>query len=262
MLAPAEILGKTIQTGVDKTHKTLVEQLVLGFLGGAMIALGYLAFIRVSASVPRELSSVGIFLGASVFPIGLILILLAGGELITGNMTVVGTAWLSKKVTTTALLKNWLVITVANLVGAIFVAYAFGYLTGLTSTGIFAESVANIAQGKIAATPLQAFLSGIGCNWVVGLSIWMCYGAKDATGKILAIWFPIMTFVAIGLQHSVANMFIIPAAIFVGKATWLEFVTNLVPVYIGNVIGGVVFVGLFYVLAYGKHLEENKGELN
>lgn len=256
LLTPVEILEKTIKVGVEKTQKTLLAQLVLGFIGGAMISLGYLAYVRVSASVPSEFSSIGTLIGASVFPIGLIVIVLAGGELITGNMMAVSTSWIAKKISLSALVRNFVIITLANVVGALFVAYFFGYSTGLTTTGIFGEYVAKIAHAKIAATPWQAFLSGIGCNWFVGLAVYMSYGAKDAAGKIMAMWFPVMTFVAIGFQHSVANMFIIPAAIFAGDATWMEFLTNFIPVYAGNIVGGLVFIGLFYNLAYGDHLNE------
>lgn len=253
MFTPAEILEKAIQAGIDKTNKTLSAQAVLGFIGGAMISLGYLLYVKVTAVIPADFSSLGTLLGASVFPIGLIVILLAGGELITGNMMAVGTAWVSKNITLRAFIKNSVIITFFNFIGALFVAYVLGHLTGITSTGVYAENVAHIAQAKIAATPLQAFLSGIGCNWFVGLAVWLCYGAKDAAGKILATWWPVMAFVLAGFQHSVANMFIIPAAIFTGNATWMEFIANFIPVYTGNIVGAVVFIGLFYVIAYGKH---------
>lgn len=258
VLTPAEILEKTIQAGIDKTNKTLSAQAVLGFIGGAMISLGYLLYVRVTASIPAEFSSLGSLLGASVFPIGLIVILLAGGELVTGNMMAVSTAWLSKKISLLALIKNLAIITFFNFIGALFVSYVLGHLTGLTSTGLYLENVSHIAQAKIGATPLQAFLSAIGCNWFVGLGVWLCYGAKDAAGKILATWWPVMAFVLAGFQHSVANMFIIPAAIFTGNATWMDFISNFIPVYLGNIVGGAVFVGLFYIIAYGDHKNGNK----
>lgn len=250
MLTPEEIRETAIKTGRKKVEKPLQAKWILGFIGGAMISLGYLAYIRVASSMAEEWGSVASFLGAAVFPVGLIVILLGGGELITGNMMAVSIAWLDKKVTTKELLENWLEITFANFIGAFFVAYVFGHVVGLTSAEPYLHEVLTLTQGKLSADPLQAFLSGIGCNWFVGLALWLCYGAKDTTGKILGIWFPVMTFVAIGFQHSVANMFLIPAAIFEGGATWAAFFLNVIPVYFGNIIGGGLFVSLFYYQAY------------
>lgn len=247
MYPPEEIMDISIEMGVKKIKKTLQAKLILGFIGGAMISLGYLAYIRVISSVAEEWGSFASFIGACVFPVGLIVILLGGGELITGNMMAVASAWFDKKASTKDVILNWLTITFANLIGALFVAYFFGHIVGLTNSGVFLEETIAVAQAKIAATPLQAFISGIGCNWFVGLALWLCYGAKDGAGKILAIWFPVMTFVAIGFQHSVANMFIIPAAIFEGGATWGQFIQNVIPVYFGNIVGGAVMVsGLYY----------------
>ncbi|QIL45963.1 formate/nitrite transporter family protein [Vagococcus coleopterorum] len=253
MYSPEEITDISIKMGAKKVAKPLLTKLILGFIGGAMISLGYLAYIRVIASIAHEWGSFASFIGACVFPIGLIVILLGGGELITGNMMAVAIAWFDKKVSGKDLVSNWAIITLANFAGALFVAYFFGHVTGLTTDGAYLIETATVAQSKIAATPLQAFVSGIGCNWFVGLSLWLCYGAKDGAGKILAIWFPVMTFVAIGFQHSVANMFVIPAAIFEGNATWLDFIQNVIPVYAGNVVGGAIMVGGLYYLALKHH---------
>lgn len=253
MYAPYEITEISIDNGVKKIQKPLLAKLILGFIGGAMISLGYLAYIRVSASIPHDLASVASLVGASVFPIGLIVILLAGGELITGNMMAVAIAAMDRKISFKNLVINWLTITFANIIGALFVAYFFGHLVGLTASGVYAEQVASIAHHKVEATWLQAIISGIGCNWFVGLALWLGYGAKDAAGKILAIWFPVMVFVAIGFQHSVANCFIIPAAIFEGHGQWSEFIRNFIFVYLGNIIGGSIFVSGFYYLSYNHH---------
>lgn len=253
MFSPAEIMELSIDSGTKKIQKPLLAKLILGFIGGAMISLGYLAYIRVSASVPADLASLGSLAGAAVFPIGLIVILLGGGELITGNMMAVGIAAMDRKVTVSQLLINWLTITAANIVGAVFVAYFFGHITGLTSSGVYLAQVQSLAEHKVAASFLQAFISGIGCNWFVGLALWLCYGAKDSAGKILGIWFPVMIFVAIGFQHSVANCFVIPAAIFEGTLGWNEFVQNFIPVYLGNIVGGTIFVSGFYYLSFKHH---------
>ncbi|MFB8447464.1 formate/nitrite transporter family protein [Enterococcus thailandicus] len=253
MYSPSEILAISIENGQKKIEKTWIAKWILGFIGGAMISLGYLAYIRVSASIPTDLASVQALVGASVFPIGLIVILLAGGELITGNMMAVSTAWMAKKVSFKELLLNWLTITLANLLGAFFVAYAFGHVLGLTHSGVYLDQVLSLAEHKVNVSWEQAVISGIGCNWFVGLALWLCYGAKDAAGKILGIWFPVMIFVAIGFQHSVANAFVIPAAIFEGSLSWGEFFRNFLLVYVGNILGGGVFVSGFYYLSYKGH---------
>ena len=249
-LDPAEILAVTIKKGEAKAANSLVGLTSLGFLGGAFISAGYLAYIRVAGAIPSDWSGLATLLGSAVFPIGLICILIGGGELITGNMMAVSAAWFAKKVTTLQLLRNWAVVTFANLLGALFVAYFFGHIVGLTE-GAFLEKTVHLAETKIAVDFWQSFVSGIGCNWFVGMGLWLCYGAKDVTGKILGTWFPVMTFVLIGFQHVVANMFVIPAAIWAGgHFTWGDFIANAIPVYLGNMVGGATLVAGLYTIAY------------
>lgn len=247
---PQRIAQLAVEAGARKAGLPLPSMLILGFLAGAFISIGYLLDIRVTANLPENWGTFGSFLGAAVFPLGLILIILAGGELLTGNMMAVSIACLSKKVTIGRLLNNWFWITISNFIGSIFVAYVFGHLAGLTDHGPFLTKTIAMAQGKLDEGFWESLYSGIGCNWLVGLSVWLSYGAEDIGGKILAIWFPIMGFVAIGFQHVVANMFLIPAAIFAGHFSWSEYILNFIPVFIGNAIGGSVFVALAYWLAY------------
>lgn len=256
MMNPAEILAATIHHGQEKVKRPMLEKAVLGFIGGALISLGYLLYIRVISSVVDDFGSLASFIGAAVFPIGLIVILMGGGELITSNMTAVSVSFFAKKVKFSDLLKNWIVITIFNLLGAFFVAFFFAHIVGLTSTGVYREELITVAHSKINATWLQTLVSGVGCNWFVGLAMWLSYGAKDAAGKVMVIWFPTMAFVAIGFQHSVANAFAIPAAIFEGGATWMEFIRNFSLVYAGNIIGGVIFVAGFYFLGYKRQMND------
>jgi len=235
----------------------LLSVLVLGFLAGAFIAFGFLLDIRVIAAAPPEWSSINSFIGGALFPIGLILVLLAGGELLTGNMMCLSLAKFSKRISTTQLLRNLFLITVSNFISALFVAYFFGHVVGLTASGPYLEKVIEMAGHKIDENFLQAFISGIGCNWLVSLAVWLSYGADSISGKILGIWFPTMTFVAIGFQHVVANMFLIPAAIFEGYYTWNDYVMNFIPVWLGNFIGGAVFVACAYWISYLKQTETN-----
>lgn len=256
MMNPSEILATTIVQGQKKVARPMMEKAVLGFLGGALISFGYLLYIRVIASVAHDWGSFSSFIGAAVFPVGLICILLGGGELITSNMTAVTASFLDKKVKLSALIQNWIWITIFNIIGAVFVAYFFGHIVGLVSDGAYKIELMNLAHAKLATNPLQTFISGIGCNWFVGLAMWMCYGAKDAAGKILAIWFPIMAFVAIGLQHSVANAFLLPAAVFENGVTWIQAIDNFGIVFLGNIVGGAIFVAAFYYLGYKRQMQE------
>ncbi|WP_435922810.1 formate/nitrite transporter family protein [Paenibacillus sp. DYY-L-2] len=249
---PDQIAKVTVEMGIKKAHNPLLTVLVLGFLGGAFIALGFLLDIRVIAGAPKEWGSFANFIGAAVFPIGLILVLLAGGELLTGNMMAVPLSRMAKKITTGEMCKNLVLITLSNFIGALFVAYFFGHVAGLTSSGVYLEKLVDMAGHKLDDGFVQAFVSGIGCNWLVALAVWLSYGADNMSGKILGIWFPTMAFVAIGFQHVVANMFLIPAAIFEGYYSWGEYLRNFVPVWLGNLAGGALFVAGAYWTAYLK----------
>ncbi|MDF2925527.1 MAG: formate/nitrite transporter [Paenibacillaceae bacterium] len=249
-LTPKEIAEYTSESGYKKATLPLHAVLALGFAAGAFIALGFLLDIRVIASMPAEWGSFATFIGAAVFPVGLILVLIGGGELLTGNMMAVPLARFTGKITTWQMLRNLLLITISNFAGAMFVAYFFGHVVGLTEAGAFLAKTVDMAEHKVHDSFLQSFISGIGCNWLVALAVWLSYGAKDIGGKILGIWFPTMAFVAIGFQHVVANMFLIPAAIFAGHLTWADYFQNFVPVWLGNLVGGSIFVAGIYFVAY------------
>jgi len=135
------------------------------------------------------------------------------------------------------------------------VAYFFGHLLGLTE-GAYLDKTVAAATSKASADFVHAFVSGIGCNWLVCLAVWLAYASREMSGKILGIWFPIMAFVAIGFQHVVANMFLIPAAIFAGYLSWAALVHNLVAVFLGNAVGGAIFVGLAYYVSFGAAAQE------
>ena len=156
LLTPDKILEISIKNGVKKTSYPLLTTLILGFQAGAFISLGFLLYIRVTAPLSEGLSGLSAILGASVFPIGLILTLIAGGELLTGNMMVVPLARFAAKINTKQVMLNWFLITVSNFFGAIFVAYFFGHIVGLTETGVYLDSTVHIAEHKINATFLSS----------------------------------------------------------------------------------------------------------
>lgn len=246
---PSQIAEVSIQKGVEKANLNKWSMLILGFMAGAFVALGYIAYIRLTGTLPKEMGSLSTLLGSMIFPIGIILILIGGGELLTGNMMAVGIACVAKKVSFKKLMENWLLILFFNFLGAVFVAFVFGHYLGLVEGDYLYKTVAT-AYSKIDATFMEALVSAIGCNWLVAMAVWLSYAAKDVTGKIVGMYMPVMVFVLIGFQHVVANMFIIPAAIFAGEATWMDLINNVIPVFIGNGIGGAVFVGMMYFYAY------------
>ena len=147
-------------------------------------------------------------------------------------------------------MKNLIIITLANLVGAVFVAYFLGHVTGLTEGAIFAK-ILTTAESKVNATFWQGVFSDVGCNWLVGMGVWLSFCAKDVGGKIIGIWFPIMTFVAVDFQHVVANMFVIPVEMFSGaNITLMQFFNNMCIIFLGNFLGGAILVAGLYTIAY------------
>ena len=250
---PAEVAEISIKKGVEKANLNKLTMMLLGFAAGAFVALGFVAYIRATGGMPSEWGSLVTLIGAMIFPVGIIMILIGGGELLTGNMMAVGIAFAAKKVSFAKLMENWLLILFFNFLGAIFVAYFFGHYLGLVEGEYLYKTVAT-AQAKINDSFMQSLVSGIGCNWLVAMAVWLSYAAKDVAGKIAAMYMPVMVFVLIGFQHVVANMFIIPAAIFAGEATWMDLINNVIPVFIGNGIGGAVFVGMIYYYAYKNDL--------
>lgn len=250
-----DILGDKAKA---KKELSIIKLFLLAILGGAFIGLGFLACIRGSGTVPAEWGSFGTLIGACLFPIGLIGIVLVGGELATGNMMTMMIGALQKKISFIDVIYNWLVVMLGNLLGGIIVAYLWGHIVGLTE-GAFLEKTLSIANARAGDSPLTAFVSAIGCNIFVCMAVWLSASSKDITGKILGAWFPIMIFVVIGFQHVVANAFVIPAAIFSGESdiTWAAFFLNIVIVFLGNAVGGALVMGLPCYLMYGKKADSS-----
>jgi len=265
--APQTIATTVAQSvGVKKTTSPWLSVLVLGILAGAYIGFGGLLSTTVTFDLVEKMGS-GFtkFMGGAVFSVGLMLVVIAGAELFTGNNLMV-TSTLAKEITFQTMLKRWGLVYVANFIGSLILALLF-YLSGLWKTqgnalGIKALS---IAYSKVTLDFWEALFRGIGCNWLVCLAVWMALAARQTIGKIFAIFFPIMAFVAIGFEHCVANMYFIPTGIFLNKWAgltlpqgvdmsilgWGNFIIkNLIPVTIGNIIGGGVFVGMSYWSAY------------
>ena len=247
MVTLEETVSIVRNLGITKVHKRFNEKMILSIIAGAAIAFGYIAYFRTAAFVEGGL---GVILGAAFFPMGLMIVLMVGGELLTGNMMVVGTAWLHKDVSTKDLLLNWLHITVGNLIGASIIALVYGFYLG--SVDVTSVLIKDTVLIKMADTPIQMIISGIGCNIFVGISVWMYLSAKDGFLKFIAIWFPITVFVILGFQHVVANMFVLVLGLGTNTITFTQYLVNIVNVFIGNALGGVIFVGLLYSLVAGS----------
>jgi formate/nitrite transporter len=247
--------------GCSKTNLPTGKLLALGFLAGAFIAFGGLLAIIVGKGVNTEVLGPGIgkLIFGGVFPVGLILVVIAGAELFTGNTACTIPAVLSGKSTWGGLLRNWVLAYIGNFVGSIFVALFLAYLTGLTDADPWLSATQAIAEGKVKLDYVELFFRGVGCNWLVCLAVWLAVASDDINSKIWGIWWPIMAFVALGFEHSIANMFFIPLGIFNGAdVTWVDFIVkNLIPVTVGNIVGGAFFVGFVYWWIYG-HRSESK----
>jgi len=263
---PKEVVKSLTKAAINKNKISILNCLILGFLAGAFIGLGGLVAIRAVAALPVEIwGSMGRLVLAGVFPVGLMMIVFTGSELATGNMSTQPLAWLNDKINLKGVFKNWTFVFIGNVIGSLFVAYFFGKITGILGAEPQASYIVNLANSKVDLSWGEAFWRGVGCNWLVGIAIWMSAATDNMIGKIMAIWWPIMTFVAIGFEHSIANSFFVPAGIFIGNSAaytgtalsvnWQSFlVKNLIPVTIGNIVGAVVFVSLasWYIYSYNS----------
>lgn len=244
---PAQIADLMESAGVAKARMPLGQMLMLAVLAGAFIAFGAAAYLMVMTGAdpgfgPHRL------LGGLVFSLGLILVIVGGAELFTGNALMVMAA-VDGKITPAALARNWAVVYAGNLIGALTMAAAFG-LTGLLD-GPMGETAAKIATAKAAGSALPWLVKGALCNALVCLAVWLTFSARDTTGKILSILWPISAFVLLGLEHSIANMFFLPLGMLAGaEISASAALGNLFWVTLGNILGGAGGVAMAYRYAY------------
>ena len=268
--ALAQIVTKKV--GVAKVSTSILNMIILGILAGVYIGFGaaLATLVGHDAAAKVGVGIAQILIGA-VFSVGLILVVIAGAELFTGNNLMMAGA-LGREFSYQRMLNCWVIVYLANFAGAmllVLIMYESG-LWKMASSSVGAKAVA-IALAKVNLTFSEAFFRGIGCNWLVCLAVWMALSAKDIAGKILAIFFPIAAFVALGYEHCVANMYFIPMGLFlkgtaaadlighsVVSLTWSNFfLNNLIPVTLGNIIGGAMFVGSTYWLVYMRKKNKN-----
>ncbi len=255
--SPKETTCSVDNIGCNKIGMEVGPLLTLSFLAGAFIAFGGLLAVIVGGGVPEiKAANPGLqkFIFGAVFPVGLMLVVVAGAELFTGNNASCVPPVLSRKAPWSGLARNWTVSYIGNFLGSIFVVIFLTYMTGLFASDPWLSSITGIAEAKVSQGFWPLFFKGIGCNWLVCLAVWLAIASDDVASKVFGIWFPIMAFVAIGFEHSIANMFFIPAGIMYGASvTWSDFfIVNLIPVTLGNIVGGALFVGGIYWYVYDR----------
>ena len=259
--------------GALKANLDATSTFVLAVLAGAFIALGALFATTVTAgtagSVPFGIARL---LAGLVFCLGLVLVVVGGAELFTGNALIV-MAWASGKLAIARMLRNWALVFAGNLVGAMGTA-AIVFISGQHALGggAVGQSALAIAQAKVELTFIEAVARGMLCNALVCLAVWLSLSARSTTDRILAVVFPVSAFVAVGFEHSIANMYFVPMGLFIKQwasasfwigigqtanefeaLTWTAMIQrNLLPVTLGNIIGGVVMVGAVYWFIYRR----------
>lgn len=264
---PTEILQAACAAGVYRTKMDTWNLLLRGFMAGLFIAVGAALATVCSTGLEKVAPGFKQLIAGAVFPVGLIAIVLTGMLLFTGDCMLLPMAAFNKKATWAKVANIWLWVYIGNFVGSLFWAYLMsvgplskGGTAEVTAFGVNAAAIAVAkTQPYIDAGTVglwSAFMKGIACNLLVNTAILLALSAKNMIGKFFGIWFPIMAFVASGFEHSVANMYFIPAGIMVGaKVTWGQFLLwNLAPVTLGNIIGGMIFIGLVYFIAFKKEM--------
>lgn len=260
--SPPQIAQRIESAGVAKARLPLLAMSVLGICAGGFIGLGAL-YSMIVASDPSLSFATGRLLAGVTFSMGLVLVVVAGAELFTGNNLMV-MAWADSRITTAELLRNWIVVYFANALGAVGLAVIVWLSRhGEMSQGLVGAQYVRIAAAKMALPFWEAFYKGVLCNLLVCLAVWMAMAGRSVSDKVLAIVLPVSAFVAAGFEHSVANMYLIPLGILISRAApaggpvlgWWDLASNLVPVTLGNVAGGSIMVAAVFRLIYRRELK-------
>ncbi len=257
--SPTQIAERVEATGVTKARLPLLSMIMLGIMAGFFIGLGGLYFTLVTSDASLGFAAARL-LGGLAFSLGLILVVVAGAELFTGNNLLV-MAWADGKISNSEILKNWLIVLVSNFAGAVLLAFLVSNSSHIAMNGGAVElQYLKIAAAKCSLPLGKAFVSGILCNTLVCLAVWMAMAGRSVVDKAVAIIFPISAFVAAGFEHSIANMYFITMGLIMKEGhddlpnidaiSWSGFMGNLGPVILGNVVGGGLFVALIYYVIY------------
>jgi len=257
VLSSPEIITTAENTAIQKISFSTRKTLTLAILAGIYIAMGGLLSLVIGYGFPEiTTNNPGLqrLLSGAMFPLGLILVVFAGAELFTGNNAVLIPGLCNHKYGLIPVLRNWLLVYIGNFIGAIFFVYVMVYLADIVKSDPWNTAIQNIAEAKVGMSWGVTFIKGIGANWFVCLAVWLGIACRSAAGKFIGLWFPVTCFVALGYEHSIANMFFIPLGMLQGADVEIyDFVVrNLIPATLGNITGGAFFVGGLYWLAYHK----------
>ena len=266
-LTPDRIGPVFAEAAVKKSAMPGGSFFLYALLGGAFIALGGLLSLQVAGGSPGlTASNPGIvkLLSGAVFPVGLMLVLVAGAGLFTSDLATLPYAYWLKRINSRQVLRIAIGGYLANFIGALLIAWLLAYETGTMTKEPWASFAKQLALSKTAASFWVVFVKGIGANLMVCLAVWMAAAARDVSSKVLLLWFPVMAFVTFGWEHSVANMFFIPLGMLLGAPISIEsmLVHNLLPATLGNIVGGMCFVALPYFLLWGKSSENTERKPN
>lgn len=249
-LTNMETAEEVLTLGENKGHYSFQKTMILGFMGGVFIALSALGSLIANYTIG---GGAGKFMGAAIFPTGLMLVVLVGGSLFTGDC--LGLLALTKgRVEKCTFVRNLCAVWIGNFIGSVFIAYVT-YLGGSYSDGNFSKFIVGVAEHKVHLGFVEAVASGFLCNVLVAIAVWFALASKDMTGKILAIWFPIALFIVAGFQHVVANMYYVSMGKILSPASYsiMEMGFHFSAVTIGNFLSGAIFLPLIYKKLYIKN---------
>lgn len=252
---PREITRQFADSGIHKSSLSLSKFAIIAILGGTFIAFGGFLSVMVSGGMPGiGATNPGLikFIAGALFPVGLIMVSVTGADLFTSDCTAFTLPLLQRQISIRVFVKFLVLSYIFNFIGTQIVAYFFSSGLGYFSHEPWQSYLHNYSAAKVNQDWMKVFIKGIGANWLVCLGMFMGYSAKDIMGKCIAIWIPVMLFVTFGFEHSIANMFFIPAAIYSGAGIlWSDFIIqNLIPATLGNLVGGAVLVGCTYWYLY------------
>ncbi|GKT73699.1 formate nitrite transporter [Colletotrichum tofieldiae] len=257
--SPPETCHLITQSGIAKAKLPWAEVIIKSFFGGIFISLGSLFNILIAGGAPGLRASnpaIATMLAAFTFPIGFVLIILTNVELVTSNMAVMMYTTLQRKTTWHSLARNWITSYVFNLAGCLFFAGILAWWSDTLESDAQSAYAVTQAEGRVNINWAYSFTRGIGCNWLVGLAVYLATSSKDNLSKIVGIWLPIWTFVCLGYQHSVANFFLVPIGMFYGTNFGVgKFIyQSVIPVTLGNIVGGAGMTGVFLWFLYGRNV--------